>query len=102
MHTPFTVRRRAPLRLALLAAATLPIAWALSGCLGDDSDNPTPTETAQAACTALSGSKVAATSIGLPTGGADITSATLTMASEAGNTNGEYCKVLGAIHPRSP
>lgn len=101
MHTPFTVRRRTSLRLAL-AAATLPVAWALSGCLGDDSAGPTPTETAQAACTALSGSPVAAASIGLPTTGADITSATLTMASEAGNTNGEYCKVLGAIHPVDP
>jgi len=51
------------------------------------------------ACMALIGQHIPAGLIGLPTTGADILSAELIAATAEGNSNGEYCKVLGAIHP---
>jgi feruloyl esterase len=42
---------------------------------------------------------VPAGSIGLPTSGATVVSATLVADTDSGNQNGEYCKVLGTIHP---
>lgn len=50
-------------------------------------------------CSNLSGIKIPAKRIGLATKGATIHSATFVSAKAAGNKNGEYCKVLGAIHP---
>jgi pimeloyl-ACP methyl ester carboxylesterase len=43
--------------------------------------------------------KIPASKIGLPTTGATIKSVTLVSALEKNNRNGEYYKVLGAIHP---
>jgi Tannase and feruloyl esterase. len=43
--------------------------------------------------------EIPASKIGLPTSGATISSATIVKSDEKGNLNGEYCKVLGAIHP---
>src|SRR5688572_10038892 len=54
---------------------------------------------ALATCQQLAGMTFAADSIGLPTTGADVISAELIAADASNNTNGEYCKVLGAIHP---
>ena len=51
-----------------------------------------------AACTALTGLEIPASSIGLPTTGAIISSAELVPAA-TGNDNGEFCRVLGAIRP---
>ena len=48
-----------------------------------------------AACAALAGAAVEAGRIGLPTTGAVVTSAVLTESP----VHGQYCKVLGAIHP---
>jgi len=53
-------------------------------------------------CVALNGVKIPATSIGLPTNGATIVSATFVTATDSGNTNGEFCKVLGGIHAVDP
>ena len=53
-------------------------------------------------CLALRNLKIPPTSIGLPTNGATIVSATLVAAAEAGNANGEFCKVLGGIHAVDP
>lgn len=61
-------------------------------------------------CASLTGVKIAATSIGLPTGGAVVTSATLVAAApqtkdEKGNivlALPEYCKIEGAIAPIDP
>lgn len=50
---------------------------------------------AQTSCAALAGAKVPASAIGLPTTGADVTSAVVTDSPQ----HGAYCKVLGAIHP---
>jgi hypothetical protein len=43
--------------------------------------------------------KIPASEIGLPTTGATIKSVTLVSALEQNNRNGEYYKMLGAIHP---
>jgi feruloyl esterase len=54
---------------------------------------------ADAACARLEGLHIPAAEIGLPTSGATIVSAELVRANAADNDNGEFCKVLGAIHP---
>lgn len=51
------------------------------------------------ACERLKGLAIPAELIGLPTSGATVTSAEIVAASAPDNANGEYCKVLGAIHP---
>jgi Tannase and feruloyl esterase len=51
------------------------------------------------ACGKLRGLTIPAEAIGLPTTGATVGSADLVAANAADNKNGEYCKVLGAIHP---
>ncbi|HLF12642.1 MAG TPA: tannase/feruloyl esterase family alpha/beta hydrolase, partial [Gammaproteobacteria bacterium] len=51
------------------------------------------------ACERLQGLAIPAHAIGLPTSGANITSTELVAANAQDNANGEYCKVLGAIHP---
>ncbi len=52
-----------------------------------------------AACAAVAGTTIPAAQIGLPTSGANVTSATLVAANAAGNANGEFCLIKGAIHP---
>ncbi|MCP1174927.1 tannase/feruloyl esterase family alpha/beta hydrolase [Ralstonia chuxiongensis] len=83
------------------AVATLS-ALLVVGC-GGGSDSvvadATPQLTPAQQCAALQGSAVPASAIGLPTTGATISSATLISATASGNTNGEFCKVLGGIHP---
>lgn len=54
-----------------------------------------------AACQRLAGSTVPATAIGLATSGASIVSTELVASDARDNANGEFCKVLGAIHPVS-
>lgn len=82
----------------------------LAGCSGSAPESaPAPADVAAAAavvpadaaqaCSALAGMQIAAGDIGLPTTGATIQSAELIAADADGNANGEYCKVLGAIHP---
>jgi len=51
------------------------------------------------ACEALSGLKIPASAIGLRTSGATISSAELISAGARDNINGEFCKVIGNIHP---
>jgi hypothetical protein len=53
-------------------------------------------------CADLMGMHIRRHEIDLPTTGADVTSALLVLATDAGNTNGEYCRVEGAIHPVDP
>jgi feruloyl esterase len=54
------------------------------------------------ACTALAHLEIGADAISLPTRGATIASADLVGADAPQNPNGEFCKVLGAIHPVDP
>ena len=51
------------------------------------------------ACSKLSAIKIPPKDIGLPTSGATLTSVTFISAKDPGNKYGDYCKVLGAIHP---
>ena len=82
-------------RAASLGAAAIALAALTGGALTPSAAAPS----ALASCTQLGGMKIAAASIGLPTTGADVKSASLVLATDAGNSNGEYCKVLAAIHP---
>jgi len=87
----------------LLAVATLmalvagiePQALAQSASAGT-------TLNARQRCLALNGVRIPATSIGLPSNGATVVSASFVVAADAGNTNGEFCKVLGSIHSVDP
>ncbi|MFM0260088.1 tannase/feruloyl esterase family alpha/beta hydrolase [Paraburkholderia sediminicola] len=96
MRTRLRSRRTSAIVSALLAASAV----AVSGCGGNDSASPNiAVVTPAAKCSALAGITVPAGSIGLPTKGATVVSATLVAATDSGNNNGEYCKVLGSIHP---
>jgi feruloyl esterase len=59
-------------------------------------------EAAPDACGALVHLEIAKAAISLPTGGASIASAELVRADASDNANGEFCKILGAIHPVDP
>ncbi|MEI7948980.1 MAG: tannase/feruloyl esterase family alpha/beta hydrolase [Gammaproteobacteria bacterium] len=70
----------------------------LAAC-GQQPAKQTAVVTTAELCQKLAGFSVAATAIGEPSSGASITSAELVAADADKNNNGEYCKVLGAIHP---
>ncbi|SAK80599.1 tannase/feruloyl esterase family alpha/beta hydrolase [Caballeronia ptereochthonis] len=85
----------AALALGALCAACVTI----SGCGGghDDGGSPsTPPPSAAAQCSALAGLSIPASSIGAPTNGAKVASATLV------ETSGEYCQTNGTIAPVDP
>jgi dienelactone hydrolase len=54
------------------------------------------------ACTSLQGMAIAASTIALPTSGAEVQAAAMVAASAANNANGEYCKVTGIVKPKNP
>ena len=56
----------------------------------------------QGQCQLLAGMQIMPDSISLPTQGAVVDSAVFTPATATGNTNGEYCLVLGHISPVDP
>lgn len=82
-----------------MTGSSLVAAAAVVGCagpvVGAQGRGPTP----QVLCSQLAGTAIPAASIGLPTRGATVSSATLVLATDAGNANGEFCKVLAAIRP---
>ncbi|AQT51560.1 feruloyl esterase (plasmid) [Paraburkholderia sp. PGU19] len=85
---------------AIVSALFAASAVAVSGCGGNDAAPANVAVVTPAAkCSALAGITVPASSIGLPTTGATVVSATLVAETDPGNNNGEYCKVLGSIHP---
>lgn len=73
----------------------------LSAC-GDSHVDASAQAVASNACSSLTGAVIPAASIGLPTTGAKVVSATFLTSGTAGNADGEYCKVLGAISPVDP
>lgn len=79
------------------------ICIALQACGSSDSISPdlppAAPKTAAEICATLPNSTIPSSAIGLPTANATITSAIFVRADDQGNSNGEYCKVLGAIHP---
>ena len=59
-------------------------------------------ETARQQCAALDGTAIPRASISLPTSGGVVVSASFMTATDRGNSNGEFCRVLGSIHPVDP
>ena len=84
---------RFPVHARSALAAVLLAGLALSGCGSDSADTPA----VPLACADLAGKTVAADKIGLPTGGATVSTATVVNTTDAGNLNGDYCKVIGKI-----
>lgn len=85
-----------------LGIAAIAVAISLSGCSGGDDGSPTPDVPPPVAlsCAQLSGMTVPASSIGLPTTGAAVTSAQVIAAAGAGPAAvGEYCRVTADINP---
>jgi Tannase and feruloyl esterase len=70
----------------------------LGGC-GSQQNSPPVISTVS--CANLSGMTISSSAIGLPTGGAAITSSSVVSSTSAGNSNGEYCLVTGNILPAS-
>jgi feruloyl esterase len=58
-----------------------------------------PEKTPAQHCASLQNLEIPASAFGLATTGASVSSATLVAPTEPGNASGEYCKVLGKIHP---
>ena len=87
-----------------LSLASITLLLAMTACSESElsaraQTTATSPRSPEAACTALNGMRIDASRIALPTTGATIRSAELVSATAQGNANGEYCKVLGAIHP---
>ena len=72
-------------------------------CAGNSTAQPGTTSVAELspedACRQIEGFSIPAGLIALPTSGAVITATTMVGRTDEGNVNGEFCKVLGAIHP---
>lgn len=92
-----------PAALALLSAACATVEPAFVD------RSALPSKTPASACALLTGQSISAASIGLPTSGATITSATLVAATPetigaTGVTRAlpEYCRILGSIYPEDP
>lgn len=89
-------------RAACRAAATL-AALTLAACGGDDGSSPSPAPAPvaqQMTCAQIATMTIPASSIGLPTTGATVTSATTVAASGSGaSAIPEYCKVSASISP---
>ena len=92
------VRHIESARARAVLGAALCCVLALAGCWSDDDDDVVPAQ--PKTCAELSGMTVAASSIGLPTTGAVVTSTeTVPASGTAPVAVGEYCKVLGEIAP---
>lgn len=86
---------RAARTLAVLLAAV-----GIAACGGSGGGDDAPPAEQPMGCAALNGMAIAATAIGLPSGGASVTSTEVVAAAGSGATAvGAYCKVLGAIAP---
>ena len=79
----------------VFAAALVSVAVPISA---QDRRTPLPSS----ACASLQGLSIPASAIGLPTGGAVVQTAVALAASEQGNTNGDFCKVVGIVKPQNP
>ena len=53
-------------------------------------------------CAPLKDFSIPASAIGLPTSGAVVQTAVTVAASDQGNTNGDFCKVVGIVKPKNP
>src|SRR6266478_2749951 len=53
-------------------------------------------------CASLKTFSIPASAIGLPTSAAIVQTAVTIRASDEGNTNGDFCKVVGIVKPKNP
>jgi feruloyl esterase len=60
----------------------------------------TPMKLEASACAGLRGYSIPASAIGLPTSGAVVQTAVAVSASDAANTNGDFCRVIGIVKPK--
>src|SRR2546425_3173764 len=88
--------------VAVAAIAICSVWWGAMGSPLAQSSTLSPEASAPQLCSALRGMVIPRDSIGLPTNGGVVVSASLVMAADAGNSNGEFCKVLGSIRPVDP
>jgi feruloyl esterase len=97
--TPCAVTRVIVTRMAAVAAA-LSVGAAAVGTVGVGGRHvrAAPVAPVVAHCAALEGTRIPANAIGLPTHGATVLTATLVLATQHGNRNGEYCRITGVIH----
>jgi feruloyl esterase len=82
------------LRAVLLFVLTMGLA--ATGRAADEA----PLKLQASACVGLQGFAIPASAIGLPTSGAVVQTAIAVGASDAGNTNGDFCKVVGIVKPK--
>ena len=89
-----------------LATLVVFAAAGLSGCTSlspGSTHNIPPAPTSATGCAELKGLAIPASAIGLPTGGASVTDATVVPPGGTGvGALGEYCRVLGEITPVDP
>src|SRR5215472_2992411 len=62
-------------------------------------DEP-PVRIESSACAGFQGLAIPASTIGLPTSGAEVKTAVAVNASDTGNVNGDFCKVVGVVKPQ--
>lgn len=81
------------------AARALFLAGGIGLAFAGNSANQEPVRLSQESCASLQGFSIPASAIGLPNGGAVVQSAAFVTASDAGNKNGDFCKVVGIVKP---
>src|SRR5215471_16535081 len=59
-----------------------------------------PVRIGSSACATLQGLAIPASAIGLPTAGAEVKTAVAVNASDTGNVNGDFCKIVGIVKPQ--
>jgi feruloyl esterase len=85
-----------PRATAILLAISLASLGVVPGLAQDATPLP------PSACASLPGLSIPASAIGLPTGGAEVQTATSVAASAKDNPNGDFCKVTGIVKPHNP
>ena len=72
---------------------------AIGGCGGGSAPQFAPEAVTAQSCGGVAALSIPNAEIGSATSGADIKSATMIKATDTGNVNGDFCKVLGTIKP---
>ncbi len=86
----------------LFLGRLLLIAGGIGLAMAGDSGNQEPVRFSREACAGLQGFSIPASAIGLPNGGALVQTAVFVAGSAKGNSNGDFCKVIGIVKPHNP
>jgi len=86
----------------LFIGRALLIAGGIGLVMAGDSGNQEAIRLSRETCTSLQGFSIPASAIGLPNAGAVIQTAVFVAASDTGNINGDFCKVIGIVKPHNP